>query len=83
LLNIGVGSGNYVYRDQLAYAIGGGGTGIGGGFYGTYVAANHYGYQAAAYVFFANQGNVCRLNHGISRLNRTYQTLGLNHSESY
>ena len=45
------------------------------------VPADHHGHKAAAHMYFADQLDVGRLDHRIRRFHRTYQSLGLDHTQ--
>lgn len=63
---------NHVYGKQFANALCSSSTSIGSSFYSANIAAYHNGDEPAADKFFADEGNVCSLYHGICCFNGAY-----------
>jgi hypothetical protein len=66
--------------DQFAHLFGSGGTGVGGGLYGTHVAPNHDGHKTATYLLLAYQLHICGLDHGVSSFNGPNEAFGFDHT---
>ena len=77
-----MGPGDDVDAHQFANLCGGSGPGVGGGLDGANVSPDHDGDQPAAHVDLADQPHVGRLHHGVRRLDRAHQALGLHHAQS-
>ena len=75
-----MGAGDHVDGDQLAYFLGGGSSGIGGGLHRAYIATDHDGDQTTAYDLLAHQLDVGGFDHGIGSFDRADQAFGLDHS---
>src|SRR5205814_641101 len=66
--DLGMGPWNDVDGDELADPASSGGAGIGSGFHRAHIATDHHGDVPGADVFLADQDDVRRLDHGVSRL---------------
>ncbi len=74
---------DHVDGDEFAYTAGGGGSGIGGGFYGAHVATNGDGDESGPDVFLAGQDDFGGFHHCVGGFDRTDESLGFNHSERF
>jgi hypothetical protein len=69
--------------DELAHAPGGGGTSISGCFHSPDVAAHKDRHIACADIFFPDQFHIGSFDHRIGGLDRSNESFGLNHSQSF
>src|SRR5438552_2802717 len=67
--------------DQFAYASGGGGAGIGGGFDGADIASHDGGHEASVDFLPADEHDVRRLAHRVGGFNHPDEPASLDHAE--
>ena len=78
--HVGMGCRNHVHGDQFTHAAGSSGSGVGSGFYGSYVSANGNGDEARSDEFLAHQYDLGSLYHRVCGFNCSYQAFGFDHS---
>lgn len=69
-------------HEVAAYALHGGGAGVGSGFAGGHIAADQRGHIAAADLFVGDELHAGSLDHSISSFDETNQTTGFDHAKS-